>query len=34
MIESDLCPRTINQRIGYIKHMFAWGVSEELSPSS
>lgn len=32
MIEADLCRKTINQRMGYIKRMFAWGASEELIP--
>ena len=34
MIGNDLCRNVINQRIGLIKRVFKWAVSEELIPSS
>jgi len=34
MIENDLCRNVINQRIGLIKRVFKWAVSEELIRSS
>jgi integrase len=34
MIESGLCRKTTNQRIGRIKFMFKWAASEELLPAA
>ena len=34
MIENDPSRRVVNQRIGRIKYLFKWAVSEELIPSS
>jgi integrase len=34
MIEKRLCRVTINERIGSIKRVFAWAVSEELIPAT
>jgi hypothetical protein len=30
MIDSGLCRRIVNQRVGFLKQIFAWGVGEEL----
>ena len=34
MIQEDLCRHLVNQRIGRIKRMFAWGVENELLPAT
>ena len=34
MIQEDISRKVINQRIGRIKRMFKWGVSEELVPET
>jgi hypothetical protein len=34
MIAQQLCRLTINQRVGCIRRIFAWGVEEELIPPS
>jgi integrase len=34
MIDADLCRNVVNQRIGRIKRLFKWAVSEELVPTA
>ncbi len=34
MVDSGLCRRITNQRVGFIKQIFAWGVGEELVDES
>lgn len=33
MVDSGLCRKTVNQRIGFVKQIFKWGVGEEMVPA-